>query len=65
MNIILNFFDRQVGFPSLSLLSIVSGVTIVAGGAALVAGGAMAATSTITTGLSLLIGEMRSHINTA
>ena len=42
----------------------VSGVTIVAGGAALVAGGALAATSTITTGLSLLIGEMRSNINT-
>ena len=42
----------------------VAGVSIVAGGAALVAGGALAATSTITTGLSLLIGEMRSHINT-
>ena len=42
----------------------VAGVSIVAGGAALVAGGALAATSTITTGVSLLIGEMRSHINT-
>ena len=42
----------------------VAGVSIVAGGAALVAGGALAATSTITTGLSLLIGEMKIYINT-